>query len=78
MTCDSQPGFSISGSRVTDKHCLQVMAVACLLERNGDYLREEDEPELPAGYRHIRSAIGALLTMEPWYNSASVPVIKPE
>jgi len=77
MTRDSQLSFSVSGSRVTDKHCLQVIAVACLLERNGDYLREEDEPELPAGYRPIRSAIGALLTMEPWYNSASVPVIEP-
>jgi hypothetical protein len=54
-----------ASSKGADKQRLQVSAVACLLERNGDQLREENEPELSAGYRHRRSAIGALLTVEP-------------
>jgi hypothetical protein len=78
MARDSQLTLSISGNQVADKQSLQVIAVVCLPERNRDHLRDENEPELPAGYHHIRSAIGALLTVEPWYNSASVPVIKPE
>lgn len=40
---------------------LQIVLLACRLERNACDARRQDEPELPKGYRHVRSAIGALL-----------------
>lgn len=53
------------GWQMTPRQALQIITAACLLEENWNALREQDEPELPQGFRHIRSAIGALVTLGP-------------
>ena len=43
---------------------IEVAEAACLLENNLAKVPLNGEPELPKHYRHIRSAIGALLILE--------------
>jgi hypothetical protein len=38
--------------------------LARILERSMALVRFDGEPSLPPGYRHVRSAIGALMTVE--------------
>jgi hypothetical protein len=40
-----------------------IAEAACLLENTLAKVHLDGEPELPENYRHIRSAIGALLTL---------------
>ena len=42
---------------------LLIVVLACLLEKHSNMIHVSGEPELPQGYRHIRSAIGAVLTI---------------
>jgi hypothetical protein len=42
---------------------MEIVEAACLLERTLASVRFIDEPELPKGFRHVHSALGALLTI---------------
>jgi hypothetical protein len=57
----SQSAFPAAVGQTRKSQDLQVIEVACLIEKNATGTRVDGEPELPIGYRHIRSAIGALL-----------------
>ena len=46
---------------------LEAVEGACLLERALAHIRLKGEPELPKGYRHVHSAVGALLTVGQEY-----------
>jgi hypothetical protein len=56
----------ISGTRSCNPN-LEAVETACFLERSLAHVRLTGEPELPKGYRHIHSAIGALLTVGQEY-----------
>ena len=49
--------------RKRKRQAIEIAEVACLLENTLAKVHLNDEPELPKNYRHIRSAIGALLTL---------------
>jgi hypothetical protein len=55
--------------RKRKRQALEVAEAACLLEGTLAKVPLNGEPELPKHYRHIRSAIGALLILgrEPEY-----------
>jgi hypothetical protein len=48
-------------SQSRKSRALQAVEAACFRERNAHTIHADGEPDLPEGYRHIRSAIGALL-----------------
>jgi len=59
--------FVASQDENSNRACLQAVQRVCAVELRSTGLPRMDEPELPNGYRHIRSAIGALLILGSEY-----------
>ena len=55
--------FLISADQKSKGRNLAPLETACLVERTLAYVQMNGEPDLPKGYRHVHSAIGALLTV---------------
>ena len=53
----------IMNNRQSSRPDMEVVEAACLLERTLANVQLMGEPDLPKGFRHVHSALGALLTI---------------